>query len=438
MTHPTDRGIDILEQFAPAHPLPPLNVFVQSSLTPQSYDIRWTSPHNLSSNSAFKLIGVNIYRSFDSEFGPYEKINSLPIGAEFYRDKTQVQLAVEENVSERFYSRGDTDPSTRWIFKTLKKPIHIDSNTSHPNRTNLNVFVTVNGVPAFVENVNATEGEVELRKIPSFDPVSQTQVPAVLPYSFDDEVLVSYRYISSFVKSNMATRVFYSVTTVAVDPQSGEEIETPLDRASRSSNFAIESLDYIWREGVRRNKFLLVQGGERVKLFIRKSVGYGCGCYSETRGQPNSSCLSCFGTGFMGGYEGPFDILIAPDDAKKSKLQSNRGQSLDHTYDTWTGPAPLISQRDFLVKLNGDRYVIGPVSMPTNRGNVLQQMFSISHLDETDIRYRVPLPDPSSLIAPQTRYVGTNTYPIVTERENLDDSRELRGNSVAYSNINRR
>ena len=77
----------------------------------------------------------------------------------------------------------------------------------------------------------------------------------------------------------------------------------------------IEKLDYIWREAVRRNRWILDQGGERIKIFIRKAVGISCGCSSDTHRHPSATCEVCFGTGIIDGYDGPFDSIIAPDDA---------------------------------------------------------------------------------------------------------------------------
>jgi len=441
MPSPPDRPVHALEQISPALPLPPLNLSCASGFEKQTLDLRWTPPTDMTANTRFDVVGVNVYRSFDSEFGPFTRLNSVPVGSTFFRDRTRVVLALQEDVSRDFVLRGDTDPMGRWTFRVRHRPIVISPAPGTPDITNMNVFVTVNGVPAFVEHINSPTGEVELRNYPSFDVASQTLVPAVLPSSSQDVVLATYRYVADEVVTSLASRVYYRVTTVARDRDTGFLLETPLDRAAQTNNNEMEKLDWIWREAVRRNHFLLVQAGERVKAFIRKVVGPKCGCYSETNKQPASDCLVCFGTGVLGGYDGPYDILISPDDGQKSISQSNRGRTMAHPYDTWTGPSPQLSQRDFIVKLNGDRYGLGPVRAPTSRGMQLQQFFTISHLDEGDIRYKVPVVDTTRLSAPQTRYAvpgqGGST-PMMTERENIPDEREIRGNTVVFENTNRK
>jgi hypothetical protein len=438
---PFDFQSRALETLEAALPLPPLNFSVTTSFERQSNDLRWSSPSELNVNTKFTVVGVNLYRSFDSEFGPFFRLNLTPIGSNFYRDKTEIVLELNENVSDRFIARGAaTDPTGDFIFRTLHKPIVLSSTSAETDCTNLNVQVTINGVPAFVESINGPAGEITLRKFDMFDIASQIQIPVVLPTNPNDLVLCTYRRFRNRVNTDLTKRIFYRATTVARD-QHGDLFETPLDRAAVANNYELEKLDYIWREAIRRNKWILDQGGERVKLFIRKLTGDKCGCVSDTHRQTRTGCKVCFETGVIGGYEGPFDIIIAPDDGERAAKQTNKGRTLEHSYDTWTTPVPLISQRDFIVKLNNDRYGIGPVRMPSNRGMLLQQFFSISSFDESDIRYEVPVVDVLSLKYPESRYVipgqGSAT-PMITERVTIPDERETRGFTIGWENSQRR
>ena len=79
--------------------------------------------------------------------------------------------------------------------------------------------------------------------------------------------------------------------------------------------------------------------------------------------------------------------------------------------------------------------------MPSNRGTQLQQHFQISHLDERDIRYKVPVLDVSTLVVPETRYTipgEGHATPMTTEREAIPDEREIRGRSVVFENVYRK
>jgi hypothetical protein len=437
MPSPPDRLPGILEVI-PSTPLPPLNLTCSMGFTNDVVDLWWSSPGEISSNTKFNIVGVNVYRSFDSEFGPYHRINANPIQSNYYRDSNKIQVILREDVTNKFIARGNTDPNGRWIFRTDYTPIVLQPSLG-TECSDMNVFVTIDGEPALVKSIVSQTGEIELDRNPQFNVINQRQLEPVLPTE-NSVVLASYRYRKQGVQTNLYQRIFYRVSTVIL-AEDGSLVETPLKSASTTNTNEIEKLDWIWQEAIRRNKFILQQGGERVKVFIRKYLGPQCGCYSFTNKQPASDCLVCYATGVIGGYDGPYDLLVAPDDSEKNIAQSNRGRSLTHAYETWTGPQPLLSQRDFIVKLNGDRYGIGPVRMPSNRGMQLQQHFSISHLDQGDIRYQVPVLDTSTLVVPQTRYITNGegrATPMTSEREAIPDEREIRGKTVVYENTYRR
>jgi hypothetical protein len=99
-------------------------------------------------------------------------------------------------------------------------------------------------------------------------------------------------------------------------------------------------------------------------------------------------CLKCWGTGFVGGYEGPYEIRIAPVESEQKILWTERGLTLENIQETWTTITPVITQRDFIVKRNGEIYAVGPVRAPMVRGITVQQHFSIGHEDTTDIKYK--------------------------------------------------
>ncbi len=434
---PDRRPPDVLEQVLPAFPLPPLNVQV-SAVMPGAIDVRWTSPSDLQPNSCFNVVGVNVYRSFDSEFGPYYRLNPVPVGGNFWRDQTEVALSVREDVSKAFTTRGAPDDvSIRWMFRTRHKDIVIHPSPGTANLTNLNVQVTVNGVPAYVENIYADQGIVELRHHKTFDVTNQTVHDPVLPLLETDVVLATYRYVAKEVPKDLFQRAFYRVTTVAFDEKTRKLVETPLVRATQSNRDETEKLDHMWREALRRSAWILDMGGERVKLYIARKAGLRCGCSSDTHRHPSGTCLVCYSTGIIGGYDGPYDITISPDDGEKAITRQNRGLAGLHSYDTWTLPSPLVSQRDFILKQNGDRYGIGPVRMPSNRGMQLLQFFSVSRFEENDIRTRVPVPDPRFMPSPETRWTvpgGGTATPMMTDKTTIPNWRQLRGATVTWEN----
>ena len=98
MPAPRDRPLHPLEQIDPPYPLAPLNFSAQSGLEKGIIDLRWDLPTNLFQNSKYTILGVNLYRSFDSEFGPFFRLNDVPIGTTYWRGFKKIKLVFLEEV----------------------------------------------------------------------------------------------------------------------------------------------------------------------------------------------------------------------------------------------------------------------------------------------------------------------------------------------------
>lgn len=444
-------------------PVAPINTEVVSPLFSGALDIRWDPPSVIAKNSAFQIVGVNIYRSDTSERGPYFRINQAPVGGTFYRDFTDNVLIQDEIVdwNESYLNKGQVANGDLWRFRVRHFPMVKQSGQAIAANSPSDVRVSINGQTVPVHEVFGPTGEVTLINVTQYDIARERIFEPVLPTGPETEVKISYYYNRNLVKTSLDSKVWYRVTTVALV---GEQyIETPLEYAEPVTYRAVERMDYIWREAIRRNNWILEQGGERVKVFIRKTSGVPCFCGKDPRTQeydqqPNPRCLVCYGTGFVGGYEGPYDMIVAPEDAERAVRQTPNGRHLENQYEVWTGPNPLLTQRDFIVKQTNERYSIGAVRKPSNRGNILQQFFQIRYLDEQDIRYKIPLFDTTALCWPESRSrpaevqggawahetpplgpypVGADYQqtPMQTEKDNIPNEREQRGRTRVWENI---
>lgn len=470
---------------AGSFPAPPRNLQVFSAFQRGKLDIRWDDPQTLSANTQFAVVGVNIYRAYNDR-GPYQRLNPFPVGGTIWRDQTDNALVSNEIVdwNTAWCRRGDSvvsqdtgitkatlpedvydgNRSGQWTFRT-QYPINKQYGQGAFGNNPYDVAVFINGERAIVEGVFGNAREVTLVNRPVFDPVTEKNIPPVLPTGPDDEVLVCYFTTRNLVVTNLDAKPVYRVTTVALDDTApGGMIETPLNFTEPIALRDTERLDWQWREAIMRNNWILQQGGERVLLFARKRSGIRCRtCFQGDprreayQKQPREMCLRCFGVGFEGGYDGPFEITIAPDQADRNVSQTPAGRALKHSYETWTGPSPQITHRDLVVKQNNERYAIGPVTNYAARGHNLQQHFNIGYLDETNIVYRLPLDGTITLPFPETRGappilqggawpvppnppgphpVGPDqVHPLSTEKENIPDDREQRGRTRVWENI---
>lgn len=416
------------------------------------------------SNEGWNIVGVNIYRSDTGERGPYFRVNAVPVQTLFFRDRTDIVEVVDEVVlwNGGWIFKGDSPNNKGWRLRT--RHINVVKRVGNAVAANAphDVLVTVDGVEWPAVQVFGPRGEIDLTTERVWDSSTDSFVDPPIPTE-TSSVLVSYRYRRGgelMQQLDDRWKVFYRLTTVATDPFGTSPsgfIETPLGYSPPISPMESEQLDYIWREAVNRNRWILEQGGERVKLFLRRANGVRCRCVWDDRlreysRQPMNMCLSCYGTGFVGGYEGPYDIIIGPDDSERRVMQTPNGRRLEHVYEVWIGPSPMVSQRDFIVKQNGERYSIGPVRRTQVRGVTLQQSFQIGYLPTGDIRYRVPMGALERLPWPETRYtrpqdapcVESDPYPIgcdpqaspmATEVPAVPDKREKRGRTPVWQNI---
>ena len=451
-------------------PLPPQNGMVVSPFMPGVLDIRWDDPSILAGNAAWQVVGVNVYRSDVSDRGPFHRVNDLPIGGTFFRDRTDNVQIIKEVVEweTSWLSKASAPNQRSWVFKTRQPCVkqNAEGPFQHPTAANAPTDVTlyIDDVPVLVDDVFGPTGEIRLINQPVLDPGTERWAYPNLPTE-KSKVEITYWANKNAVRSGLDATLYYRLTTVSIDPESNDGYrETELGYCPPISLAAVESLDYIWREAIRRNQWILQQGGERVYIFIRKQSGIRCFCRQDPRlneynKNPSQRCLKCYGTGFLGGYEGPYAAIIAPDDYERKISQTATGRHKEHTGDVWTGPTPLLTMRDMIVKQTNERYSVGPVRRPSNRGNIMQQHFAIGYIDEQDIRYKLPIDGTTSLPWPQTRYslpvapprpvdgslpeepdfpVGPRLEaPMATNDPNTPPDKQPRGRSPVWENINR-
>jgi hypothetical protein len=424
-------------------PFAPRNPMVTSPYSSGAWDIRWDNPKIIPSNSTLQILGCNVYRATDSPYGPYVLVNDTPVNVLFFRDQTLEQLVTQENATPSL--RYNLEPDKRWVIYTQNKPIVTPNSNGKTSLRIQDVQVEIDdgdgiflAMPAF--SVNGVDGEIELISYPVFSDQVQQIIPPRLPVPPNGRVRVTYRYLRHSVLSNLNQRIYYKVTTVAVNPDDPSAIiETPLEEISARSGYDIEMLDYIWREAILRNRWILEQGGERVKLFIRKWMGQKCSNYQYSYGQSHNTCTLCYGTNIIGGYVGPYDAIIAPPETEKQIELMDMGLHMRYDWETWMSDYPLINPRDFVVRQNNERYLIGPVNPQGQRGAIFQQHFSMSYIDTGDIRYQVPITGGETSVPasydPYRQTAPTNASPAINDKPEIPKERIIRGRTVTFEGI---
>jgi hypothetical protein len=153
---------------------------------------------------------------------------------------------------------------------------------------------------------------------------------------------------------------------------------------------------------LNREEVLLDQVGEPAILLKRIWDGEVCTCMDMRKMSPKvKSCISCFGTGFEGGYTQFANLrradraLMLSFDETPEDLLHGESNHLQQDYDpsAWTLPIPAIKDRDLIVRLDftGDIEFIYEV-LDVSREIVLfgksgRQRLKLKRHDKTDIIY---------------------------------------------------
>lgn len=424
-------------------PVAPHNLMVTSPFSIGATDIRFDNPKILPQNSGLNILGCNVYRSTDSPYGPYMKVNDTPVTVLFYRDQTIEELVVGEDATPTI--KHVLQPADRWYVYTQHKPVVIPFSNGKTSDAIKDIMVEIDDgdgqfltMPAFV--LSGKMGEVQLISWPVWNNETQQQIPPRLPKPPNGRVRLTYRYLKHSVLSQLNQRIYYKVTTLAVDPKDASKtIETPLDEISERSTFDIEAIDYIWREAIKRNQWILEQGGERVQLLLRKWMGEICPNHQQMYGQSYNDCEKCYGTNYLGGYSGPYDAIIAPPETEKQIELADMGLHMRYDWDSFMGPYPLLNTRDVVVRQNNERYIVGPVNPQGQRGAIFQQHFTMSYVDHADIRYKIPITGgETSVPASYDKYrqaKPTDASPVINDKPEIPKERIIRGRTVTFENI---
>jgi hypothetical protein len=426
-------------------PLAPKNVFVTSPYLIGVVDIRWDTPTIYAENNGFNILGVNIYRSYDTPEGPYTKLNDTPIGILSYRDETSETYVENEDPVAGGRLIAGTNANGDWVAHTYNKPIVIPGTNGEIANSYKHVVVNIRStslddfqtVPAF--KVVGETGEIFLINRPVYNNEYNRIDPPLLPIlSQGGEIRVSYTYINNWIRNDINRKIYYKCTTVGIDSSTDDLKETPLDEVEAISPYDMEKIDWIWAESIRRNKWLLEQAGERVKLFIRKWAGEQCTCWDEQYRTPKNSCPYCYGTGYVGGYEGPYNVIIAPPETEKTVNLMDMGLHISYDWNSWMGPYPLVNDRDFIVRQNNDRLSLAHVNPQGSRGAIYQQHFMLSPLDRKDPRYQVSINGGITVPASWNAYredQPTDASPVIPDKPEIPDEYQLRGRTVTFENI---
>jgi hypothetical protein len=142
-------------------------------------------------------------------------------------------------------------------------------------------------------------------------------------------------------------------------------------------------------------RWMMAMGGERVLLYKRMYSGTYSSKWDPIRKQvqqdPNDT--EGFGTPYVGGYFGPFEIFVSLKTAGSPQISriTDQGIRREFTSTSWTLWEPLLNNKDFIVRRNNQRLWINSVDISKWRHHILRQTFVHEEIERSNIIYKIPI-----------------------------------------------
>src|SRR5271156_4967162 len=366
------------------------NLLIIDSGMVGSHDLFWADSHDSTK-------GYNIFFAFDHPSN-WVKLNSSPWTGHFYRDMTTLTQVTYTVQPQDFIEKGEVG---QWVIRLPDVPyttVQSGRVTASNSPDDVIVTVSVSGQPEIdgvqlrptsvnsfdrtvtmlVDNTLAEGGAVSDTAL-----VSTTNV-SIADYNGIQTWLVTYNKLTNFVDIYTSfNRTYYTIVPI----NDKGEVHKPGERGTDIRNTQeIDKIDWVYEEMVRRNEYLFHTTGEPALCFFRKWRGERCGCVFGSE-QPKTGCPSCYETGFVGGYIGPYDFLFVPPDSALARLLDEGGIKTTRTSRSYMTRTPIVQNGDLILRANGDIMVITDVVYKMPRGIILQQDFTVELLAPGDIRY---------------------------------------------------
>lgn len=131
---------------------------------------------------------------------------------------------------------------------------------------------------------------------------------------------------------------------------------------------------------------------EVVHFLVRKWAGEYCDCINVRTRKVDANCLSCFGSGYKGGFDLIENTYCRVRSNPRKLVGGSGGTTTDETTTGVISTYPRLTDGDFLVRQHNERFRIRNVKQRKIQGYVTAQSFSLEKMQLFDTAYRVPCP----------------------------------------------
>lgn len=180
-------------------------------------------------------------------------------------------------------------------------------------------------------------------------------------------------------------KIFYKLKIV--DKRSNETVE--FGPTAQIPEPDLVALEIVRQEDVLFREFI----GTRCIVFPVKTFGQFCAsCYNKvSKRVEKSNCMTCYGTGYLGGYWSPVSCFIQIDPSPKN---IQLGPTIEQYPFVTTGRMinfPPMNPRDIIVDSENKRWIVITVAPTKKFGHPVHQELTVKQLLTSDMAYKLPI-----------------------------------------------
>jgi hypothetical protein len=195
-----------------------------------------------------------------------------------------------------------------------------------------------------------------------------------------------YLFVDNDVKYMHRDRQYYYKISVKKVSSGATRVYGPVYKAPDADLIAVE---------LRKHMALLSREfiGRSCWVFPVRTFGSRCReCYQpHLQSKTKSHCLTCYDTGFVGGYLQPIETWISIDPTTKATQNTNVGPMQQRSTTARLPWWPPLKEGDLIIEPENRRWRVTTVTGTEQVRAVVHQEIGLHEVQSSDMEYRVPL-----------------------------------------------
>ena len=205
-------------------------------------------------------------------------------------------------------------------------------------------------------------------------------------YLMNDTPLSTNRFEDREVSRNPNIQNWYKVSAVYKAEDGYRESEL-----SDAVCYQVHNTDKWFNKINERNFWILQNMGVLCDLYTRKYDGERCpDCYDPVRGRAgNSTCTTCFGTGYVGGYNPQYQLYVRFRPQQTALEIGSQMFTLNNQPIAWTISDTKIANRDIIINPEGKIFQVLNSTVSHAAGYLFHQEFTLKEFEPEDPIYKM-------------------------------------------------